>query len=91
MDEQLSLPFPTIELAAKEPVLRLSKGWDKVFGVVTNRHLGGSEDSGGPIGIGLATILPRFALPADSDFQGVLGRHLSEGRMWRCDEIRGPA
>lgn len=41
MDEQLSLPFPTMELAAKEPALRLSKGWDKVFGVVTNRHLAG--------------------------------------------------
>ncbi|MCH7628157.1 MAG: alpha-E domain-containing protein, partial [Proteobacteria bacterium] len=29
MDEQLSLPFPTMELA--------DKGWHKVFGVVTNR------------------------------------------------------
>ena len=35
MDEQLSLPFPTMELA--------DKGWHKVFGVVTNRELAGDE------------------------------------------------
>ncbi len=35
MDEQLSLPFPTMELA--------DKGWHKVFGVVTNRDLAGGE------------------------------------------------
>jgi len=31
----LSLPFPAMELA--------DKGWHKVFGVVTNRHLAGAE------------------------------------------------
>ena len=35
MDEQLSLPFPTMELA--------DRGCYKVFGVVTNRDLGGNE------------------------------------------------
>tara|TARA_B100000315_G_C14545055_1_gene572811 strand:- start:204 stop:1730 length:1527 start_codon:yes stop_codon:yes gene_type:complete len=35
MDEQLELPFPTMELA--------DKGWHKVFGVVTNRDLPGDE------------------------------------------------
>ena len=35
MDEQLSLPFPTMELA--------DKGWHKLFGVVTNRELAGDE------------------------------------------------
>lgn len=35
MDEQLNLPFPTMELA--------DKGWHKVFGVVTNRDLPGDE------------------------------------------------
>ncbi len=35
MEEQLDLPFPTMELA--------DKGWYKVFGVVTNRDLAGDE------------------------------------------------
>jgi hypothetical protein len=35
MDEQLSQPFPTMEMAGK--------GWHKVTGVVTNRDLGGDE------------------------------------------------
>ena len=35
MDEQLSLPFPTMELA--------DKGWHKLFGVVTNRELAGDD------------------------------------------------
>ena len=35
MDEQLSLPFPTMKMAGK--------GWHKVTGVVTNRDLGGDE------------------------------------------------
>ena len=35
MDEQLELPFPTINMA--------DTGWHKVFGVVTNRELAGEE------------------------------------------------
>ena len=35
MDEQLSLPFPTMELA--------DKGCHKLFGVVPNRELAGDE------------------------------------------------
>jgi len=35
MDEQLSLPFPTMEIAGK--------GWHKVTGVVTNRDLAGED------------------------------------------------
>jgi hypothetical protein len=35
MEQQMCLPFPAMELAGK--------GWYKVFGVVTNRDLGGDE------------------------------------------------
>ena len=35
MEEQMELPFPTMELS--------NRGWHKVFGVVTNRSIAGDE------------------------------------------------
>ena len=35
MEEQMELPFPTMELS--------NRGWYKVFGVVTNRSIAGDE------------------------------------------------